>query len=316
APVALRTCFVCHQKLPANRTVERFPIGRRIAFDPWNGRLWAVCSSGGRCTLAPFDSRWEALEELERLARDRARLLAETDAIGLLSVGDVELVRVGTSSLREESWWRYGREYSARRRRAGRIALRGKVFDAVLFMLIAGVPFWGFSEPGTWIARARRKRFGRIAWTGAAVCTACGYVLDRLPFREYGDLRLQTDAEGRPALAFGCPRCLREAIVITGVPAMHTLRRGLAFTNFDGGAESDVQAAMDLVDRYPAPPDLVRDMAGRRIGLGAMGATGALALEIALGADDERRLLQLEVRELEARWREEEAIAAIADALL
>jgi hypothetical protein len=26
------------------------------------GRLWAVCSSCGRWTLAPFETRWEVLE--------------------------------------------------------------------------------------------------------------------------------------------------------------------------------------------------------------------------------------------------------------
>ena len=315
-PAFPRTCFFCHQPLPPNRTVERFPVGRRIAYDPWRGRLWAVCPGCARWTLAPLDSRWEALEELERLVRDRARLLAETDTIGLLAVDDIEIVRVGRANLREESWWRYGREYSARRRAAGKIAFRGKLFDAMLFLLIAGIPFWGLSDRDHWISRARRREFGRIAWRGASTCADCGYLLETLPFREYEDLRLQTDAGGRLSLAFGCPRCLREAIVITGVPAEHTLRRGLAFTNYEGGSESEVRAAMDLVDSVPAAEALVRDAADRRTGLGSLGRTGALALEVALSAEVERRLLEMELRELERRWKEEEVIASIADSLL
>jgi len=39
-------------------------------------------------------------------------------------------------------------------------------------------------------------------------------------------------------------------------------------------------------------------------------------LEIALNADVERRLLEMELEELEGRWREEEQIAAIADGIL
>jgi hypothetical protein len=43
------------------------------------------------------------------------------------------------------------------------------------------------------------------------------------------------------------------------------------------------------------------------------GRTSAIALEIALNDETERQLLELELKELEARWREEEDIAAIID---
>jgi hypothetical protein len=41
--------------------------------------------------------------------------------------------------------------------------------------------------------------------------------------------------------------------------------------------------------------------------------TESIALEIALNDDAERRLLELELDQLEARWREEEQLAAIVD---
>jgi len=75
----LATCLFCYQPFPENQTLEPFASGRRVAYDPVRGRLWAVCSSCGRWTLAPFETRWEVLEDLERLTRDRARLLGETD---------------------------------------------------------------------------------------------------------------------------------------------------------------------------------------------------------------------------------------------
>lgn len=38
------TCLFCHAPLGANETLERFPVGRRLAFDAANGRLWVVCT--------------------------------------------------------------------------------------------------------------------------------------------------------------------------------------------------------------------------------------------------------------------------------
>jgi hypothetical protein len=56
-------CLFCHRELPANESLERFPIGRRVAYDPARRRLWAVCPSCRRWNLAPIEERWEALEE-------------------------------------------------------------------------------------------------------------------------------------------------------------------------------------------------------------------------------------------------------------
>ncbi len=54
-------------------------------------------------------------------------------------------------------------------------------------------------------------------------------------------------------------------------------------------------------------------MAENQVGIGALPRTEAIALEIAVNEDTERRLLELELEELERRWREEEEIAAIVD---
>src|SRR5688572_6384064 len=60
-------CLVCQSPFPRNETLEHFPTGDRIAFDPARGRLWAVCRTCRRWSLAPIEDRWEALEELEKL---------------------------------------------------------------------------------------------------------------------------------------------------------------------------------------------------------------------------------------------------------
>ena len=114
----LSRCIYCRLPLTENQTLENFRIGRRIAFDPGRGRLWAVCGSCRRWNLAPIEERWEALEELEKLSRDRGRLLSQTDHIALFRLEDLDVVRVGRAQLAEEAWWRYGQELQRRRQLA------------------------------------------------------------------------------------------------------------------------------------------------------------------------------------------------------
>lgn len=128
-------CLVCSTPLPANEQLEHFPYGRRVAFDPVKGRLWAICRQCKRWSLAPIEERWEALEELERLVRDESRLLHQTDNVALLRAGPLEIVRVGRANLREEAWWRYGRELRQRRERYQKLTFAGT--------MAAGAAAWG-----------------------------------------------------------------------------------------------------------------------------------------------------------------------------
>jgi hypothetical protein len=320
----LTQCLFCHHPFPENQTLERFASGRRVAYDPWRGRLWAVCPWCGRWTLAPFEMRWEVLEDLERLTRDGARLLGETGEIALLEVEDLEIVRVGKAGLREESWWRYGREFSARRRSAKRAVRKGKVRDALFTLAVTGIPIWGLSDPNHWIGRARARRFGRVAWQGAVNCDGCGTALREVLFDERDQLLLRAGPYATVALWYGCARCYTGTGVeegeyghlITGVAAEHVLRRLLAHANFAGGTEGVVLEAMDLVESHPTTDELTRQVARRGQSLGALTEMHSFALEIAVNAHVERLLLEMELEELEARWREEEQIAAIADGIL
>ena len=63
------TCIFCHAGLGANNSIEPFPIGRRLAFDPAQGRLWVVCSKCERWNLSPIEERFEAIEDCDRLYR-------------------------------------------------------------------------------------------------------------------------------------------------------------------------------------------------------------------------------------------------------
>ncbi|OYV64216.1 MAG: hypothetical protein B7Z72_13540, partial [Gemmatimonadetes bacterium 21-71-4] len=111
------TCLFCNSSLGANEVIEHFPIGRRLAFDPVKGRLWAVCRKCERWNLSPLEERWEAIEECERLFRD-TKLRVSTDNVGLARVREgLELVRIGQPQRPEMAAWRYGDQFGRRRRR-------------------------------------------------------------------------------------------------------------------------------------------------------------------------------------------------------
>lgn len=159
-----RKCHFCRGELGSNTTVEPFPVSRRVAYDPLQGRLWAVCQACSRWMLAPIETRWE---ELEWLTTDRARLLAQTENIGLLEVGDVEVVRIGRAALREEAWWRYGREVQRRAIQSRRIVKRGRISEALWSTVLLGIPTWGYRSPDALIEEARDDHFRLVgvAWS-------------------------------------------------------------------------------------------------------------------------------------------------------
>jgi len=362
----LTRCLFCHRDLPVNEALEQFPVGRRVAYDPARGRLWAVCPSCRRWNLAPIEERWEALEELEKTVKDRARLLSQTDNIALLRTPELEIVRVGHANLTEEAWWRYGIELVRRRRMYQILTAAG--IAATVGLLAGGAAagagvvggWWGMTQLGRQLPKlGRTLKFGRTAWRGHAVCERCGGELTRIPFKDRGALVAAPGADQSLGLHLRCMACERatgnivtssmrvaraerwigpgdgrrgrrsarralgaaplpppregSGFLITGVEAEHVLRRVLAYQNFAGGKESQVRDATNLIQQAGSAPSLAHSLAlpGRR--LASIDATSAIALEIAVNEDRERRLLELELTALEEQWREEEEIAAIVD---
>ncbi len=303
-----RICFFCRRALPANESLEQFPVGQRVAYDPERGRLWAVCPACARWNLAPIEERWEALEELEKLTRDRARLLAKTDNIGLLRAGPLDVVRVGRADLREEAWWRYGRELAHRHRRMQRLL----VLDVAL-ALTFGFP----------LVRdiVRGRAFVNGAPTGERRCNRCGASLSAgaLSVRRAQDIRLESGIGGGIRLRLDCRYCqlrLQEGGTIwTGPDAGRIVRTVLAYQNFNGGDDHLINVACGRIVAARSPVAFVAEVAGWGRSLTDLGSHPAvsLALEIALNDDHERVLLEREVGALEARWQEEETIAAIVD---
>lgn len=389
-------CLFCHRDLPANEGLEHFPVGRRVAYDPVRGRLWAVCPACHRWNLAPIEERWEALDELEKAVKDKAKLLSQTDNIALLRTPELEIVRVGRANLTEEAWWRYGIELVKRRRVYQLLTAAGV---AGVLGLMAGGAAAGVGVFGGWwiLGRAGRQlpkigrtlKFGRTAWQGRAVCPRCGNELVQIPFRARGALVAHPDGEEGLNLSLRCLNCeygpgsgprspaavlavrygmttgstqsrreqrrnpwndggspwgvvaarrgrepkvvvppwnravepgsikpdpqAESGFLIRGVEAEHVLRRVLAFQNFAGAKEDQVRRATSLIEQAGSAPSLAQRITASGRQLGTIDPTSAIALEIAVNEDRERRMLELELAALEARWREEEEIAAISD---
>ncbi len=143
------TCLFCTKDLATNDVLETLPIGRRIAFDPAEGRLWVVCRHCAKWNLVPFDSRLETIDACERLFRE-TRTRYSTDNIGLARVKEgLELVRVGPALRPEFAGWRYGEEVRKRRRKnvivlagGGALVLGGGLAaGATAGLTLASIPF-------------------------------------------------------------------------------------------------------------------------------------------------------------------------------
>lgn len=311
----MRRCLFCGAALPGNDVLEHLPNARRVAFDAARGRLWVICDGCGRWNLRPIETRWEAVEELERLTRDRGRLLTQTDNIGLIEVGRLRVVRVGRAERREEAWWRYGEELLERDRRARRTELRGRIMDAVIMAGLIGIPLWSWRDQTVWVERQRRRQLGAYALDAPLQCERCGRRQKGIRFADLGSLRLLGSEPSNLTLWDWCDRCGRAAdeagYRVTGPAALHALRRGLAWANFRGAPQGRIDEAAQLVERAGTTEAMLARLDGSH--LGVLVPATSLALEMGLAEARERELVRLEARELERRWREEEVIAAIAD---
>ncbi len=318
-------CLVCATAFPPNETLERLPSGFRFAYDAGRGRLWAVCKHCLRWTLAPIEARWEALEELEKLVADRARLLSQTENIALLRAAPIEIVRVGRAKLAEEAWWRYGRELTSRRDRFKKLSFAGTA--AVGAAVLGGWMTGAFGMLGAWFLwentprklpeAARWLRFGSRAWRGRAMCLRCGAYLEDIPFSQREKVLLLPGEEpGALDVVRRCTECRggpNSGIRLVGADAERTARRILAYHHFAGASERRVAQATKMIEHAGSTERFTRETLGPGRRLGDLPRTYAIGLEIAANECLEQRLLQLEVAELESIWRREEEIAAIVD---
>ena len=321
------TCLFCNASLGTNEVVESFPVGRRLAFDAANGRLWVVCRKCERWNLSPLEERWEAIETCERSFHD-TRLRVSTDNIGLARVAEgLELVRVGPALRPEFAAWRYGDQFGRRRRRKmvrvglGVGIVGGAIAGGIALGVSAGV---GFGSGGWWIWRGIYASYRRIAYGSPQAVVARipyaggdGEEVIALKRHELEDVRLGTAGGGR--LLLSLPRG-RDSVHLTGEDAERAAGYVLPAINWAGAEKRDVDRAVQLIeDSRKSPSEFVRELA-QRGGVGhrlhELPSASRLALEMASHEESERRAMEGELALLEAAWRQAEEIAKIADNLL
>jgi hypothetical protein len=346
-PAVYATCLFCHAPLGRNEAVEAFPVGRRLAFDAQKGRLWVVCPSCARWNLTPLESRWEAIEECERSFR-QTKLRSSTGEIGLAKIPEgTTLVRIGSPLLPEMAAWRYGDKFARRRVRYLAVgAATGVGIGAVAIGgPLAGVLTWStalslfniFNMVRNWRPAMRIPVDGQVLkLTEMNVSSAAlrphleqGFVL------EFGHKRSTVTKESHKSFRFTPESQLPTSL--TGDAAIRAARLLLPRVNKSGGAASDVQQGVALLERGDTVSALFTAAArtpqshlnywhraawdkgperGPPVLLPSLPAPTRLALEMAVHETDERRAMEGELAALEERWREAEEIAAIADNLL
>ncbi len=320
-----RRCLTCQEPFPVGSILEHVPLGRRFAYDPERGRLWVVCEACGAWTLAPFEERWEALEELEArvtaVGSLRPRVAGQTDHITRYRIGSVDIVRVGHSDLVEEAAWRYGRAagpagpgeprpFDRRALRTGEW-LRGAAY--VVHARAAGKHGVGGAD-----GVRRWLLFGDTAWRGDRACAACGHHITEMSYFEGRSLIIRAAETGSfvPSLVLACTRCRDETtggLRLDGTAAEFVLRRVLAHSQHRGVSPNQVQAASHLIRGAGGASGLCSIAARYGRYLSDLPGTTAVALRVLANAAYEERLLSLEVRALERQWRHEEELASIVD---
>jgi hypothetical protein len=326
------TCLFCHGELGANEVVERFPVGRRLAFDSGKGRLWVVCRKCERWNLTPIEERWEAIEECERLF-ESARLRVATDNIGLARLKEgLELVRVGQAQRPEFAAWRYGDQFNKRRTRsiiygaAGIVAVSGVVIGGMSSGLIAGGG-WGMWQgmKGLYdLVDKRRTRLRLALPDSGEVVTLRKEHLERSELtRDENEWNLRLSYLPTDA---GIVKPKYTMLTVTGQQALRVAGQLLPKINAAGGNKIQVQDAVQLVSQYPDTDRLFKSQAKsapRRYLMEGKSAANAsiaklppyvrLALEMASHEQQERQALEGELALLQEAWRQAEEVAKIAD---
>jgi hypothetical protein len=329
------TCLFCHSELGANEVIEKFPVGRRLAFDSAEGRLWVVCRKCERWNLTPIEERWEAIEECERQFSD-ARVRVATDNIGMAKLREgLVLVRVGAAMRPEFAAWRYGDQFSRRRRKqifwgvAGAAAFAGIVLVGPATGILAGGG-WGSYQLLHGLVNSYQKRRPRLRLSlpngGDVVTLRKDHVNHSELMRDEDGwlLRLSYEPKASPLW-----KTKFQTAEIRGPEAMRVAGQLLPKINATGAGSKEVRDAAELVGQYPDTEKLFlgqarsaprrRDVVERSLQYARIAKFPSyvrLALEMASHESQERRAMEGELALLEAAWRQAEEVAKIADDLL
>lgn len=324
-----RTCLFCHGDLGQNQAVEHLPIGRRLAFDAEKGRLWVVCRKCERWNLTPFDDRWEAIEECEKLFRGTTLRLS-TDQIGLARLREgTELVRIGEPLRPEFAAWRYGDQFGRRRVRhlllvgAGVVGVAGLVFAPKLIGLsVGGGGLYQMINPMWQMVKAKRTVARLPLGEGAALPVTQLQIEHTRVSAQPAEGSWRLHIPGRKTNWSGHPKG-GDLAVLEGAPAHQALQKILPRVNRQGASKEQLKDAVRVLEESPSTDSLASRLTAapdiywkKKAGLlQALRPELRLALEMGAHEDAERRWLAGELLELEEAWRAAEELAAIADQL-
>ncbi len=331
-----KTCMFCNRPLGENQVIETFPIGRRLAFDSSKGRLWVVCRKCERWNLSPIEERWEAVEECERTYEElRTRVSTENVGLGRHREG-LTLVRIGVPLRPEFAAWRYGDQFGRRRRKAilygaaGATVVGGILIGGVATGLISGALLGQSGNlVNVWV---NARTLVRTRAPNGKVLKLKNPDLQKARIISAGpddeDWTIEIKRGGKTRTWEGADAARLASLI---VPAI----------NRSGAKRSVVQDAVAEIEHLGHPTELLKraSMVGegedgnlwtRDIGDGSyrkikekhiglickLPKPTKLALEMALHEEQERRVLQGELWELEVAWRDAEEIAEISDNLL
>ncbi|MES2307108.1 MAG: hypothetical protein V4558_16525 [Gemmatimonadota bacterium] len=320
------TCLYCTRSLGTNEVIETLPVGRRIAFDAAQGRLWVVCRHCAKWNLVPFDTRLESIDAGERLFRD-TRVRFSTDNIGIARLKEgLELVRIGPALRPEFAAWRYGDQFGRRRKRALAVGAGAAVLSGGIFAggLVAGaslalVPMLLYASNS--LVRGRRVVL-RVPRSEGAPIELTRNQVDQLriqwrPDRTWG---VRTHWGGRDEFGYASARTPSPNRLMTGRDAEVLLASALAHANRWVGDRNEVRGAVDLLDDrgtsrriielLPAEFRFAHIVELRRIP-GEM----RLAMEMGFHEESEREALAGELTMLEWQWKEADRLAKISDGL-
>ncbi len=336
------TCIFCNHSLGANRRVERFPVGSRLAFDGDKGRLWVVCPECQRWNLSPLEERWEAIEDCERLFRGTL-VRVSTDNIGMARLADgLELIRIGKPLRPEFAAWRYGRHFGTRRRRMALMGGAGLAGAAV-----AGVALGPTIAPALGLGA-----ISIVAIPGITTIMGVVPMVGILAARDYiqHDRVVARLAQGKRVVTVRAKHIGDAEFDVAGAGSEHAslvVHHDTGWTEFkDAAAIHATSVIISGANRYGADQTRVQDAvreiehAGdaasflsaasrrnswrggrvmslvnqyRQLGAMRLSPVERLALEMSVHEENERRALEGELAVLETAWRDAEQIAAICD---
>jgi len=320
-----QTCLFCKKPLGSNEVVESFPVGRRLAFDSAKGRLWVVCTKCKRWNLTPLEERWEAVETCERLFRETP-MRASTENIGIARHREgLELVRIGRPRRGEFAAWRYGDRFRNRYRKAAVAPFLGFGIGIAITSLPLAIPVGVFAMSGAAaVAWHRMRTVAKVRIGGNA---SDGGPVEPRDVATFGigavrSLRLlPADRESR----FGIEvRRGNRTARFLGENARRVATALVPGLNERGGSRQTVQLAVRKIESAGHPVRFLNEVgklgdlykAGAPVQVRDLAQSTRLALEMSLHEEQERRVLEGELRMLVQAWREAEEIAAISDNLL